>query len=42
MWLRATIGFRQVAGDWKIVDEHDSVPFDGETTAALVTLVLGG
>jgi ketosteroid isomerase-like protein len=38
MWLRATVGFRQVAGEWKIVHEHDSVPFDGETTTALVTL----
>jgi ketosteroid isomerase-like protein len=38
MWVRSTVGFRELAGDWKIVHEHSSVPFDGETGEALTRL----
>ena len=27
MWFRATLGFRKIAGAWKIAHEHESVPF---------------
>lgn len=37
LWYRKTIGFRRVDGIWKIVHEHESVPFlmDGSNLAAL-------
>ncbi len=28
MWWRATQGFRRIDGQWRIVHEHSSVPFD--------------
>ena len=37
VWFRQTFGFRKVAGQWKIVHEHESVPFymDGSDRAAI-------
>lgn len=36
MWLRETLGFRKLAGEWKITHQHESVPFymDGSFRAA--------
>jgi ketosteroid isomerase-like protein len=36
MWIRSTLGFRKVAGAWKIAHGHSSVPFlmDGSYRAA--------
>ena len=28
MWWRATQGFRRIDGNWRIVHEHGSIPFD--------------
>ena len=35
-WMRATRCFKRIDGEWKIVNEHDSVPFymDGSDRAA--------
>lgn len=38
MWVRSTICFRKVDGDWTITHEHTSVPFDGATGAAALDL----
>ena len=37
VWVRATVCLRKIAGDWKIVHEHQSVPFymDGSYRAAI-------
>jgi uncharacterized protein (TIGR02246 family) len=37
MWVRVTVCFRKVDGDWKVEHEHVSVPFymDGSDRAAL-------
>ena len=37
IWVRATVCFRKVAGAWKVVHEHVSVPFymDGSYRAAV-------
>ena len=37
VWFRSTLGFRKIGGAWKIVHEHESVPFhmDGSDRAAL-------
>ena len=37
LWFRSTFGFRKLSGEWKIVHEHESVPFlmDGSDKAAL-------
>ena len=37
LWFRQTIGLRRIAGAWKVVHEHDSVPFymDGSLRAAV-------
>jgi len=37
IWFRQTLGFHKVAGEWKIVHEHESVPFymDGSLKAAV-------
>lgn len=37
-WMRATIGLRRVEGEWKIVHEHHSAPFDMESNKALLDL----
>lgn len=38
MWVRATLGCRRVDGAWKIVHDHESVPFDPQTGQALIGL----
>lgn len=38
MWVRATLCLRKAAGEWRIVHEHDSVPFDPESGRALLDL----
>jgi PhnB protein len=37
IWFRQTLGFRKVEGAWKIVHQHESVPFymDGSYRAAV-------
>ena len=37
VWFRSTLGFRKLDGEWKIVHEHESVPFlmDGSDKAAV-------
>ena len=37
VWFRSTLGFRKIGGAWKIVHEHESVPFymDGSLRAAI-------
>jgi PhnB protein len=35
LWFRTTIGLRKVAGEWKIVHEHQSVPFYPDGRAAV-------
>jgi PhnB protein len=37
LWFRSTLGFRKIEGGWKIVHEHESVPFymDGSMRAAV-------
>lgn len=37
-WVRATVGFRKLSGEWKVTHEHVSVPFDMETTKACFDL----
>ena len=37
-WMRLTGCYRKVAGAWKIVHEHCSVPFDPYTSKAVLTL----
>jgi uncharacterized protein (TIGR02246 family) len=34
MWNRATFCLRRIGGEWRIVHEHDSVPFDPATGQA--------
>ena len=36
MWVRATLGCRRVDGRWLIVHDHESVPFDPATGAAVI------
>jgi uncharacterized protein (TIGR02246 family) len=38
MWVRATVCFRKIDGEWKITHEHTSVPFDAESGKASVAL----
>jgi ketosteroid isomerase-like protein len=38
MWLRSTVCLRQAGQDWLVTHEHTSVPFDGVTGAASLTL----
>ena len=37
LWFRETLGFRRIDGEWRIVHQHQSVPFmmDGSSRAAL-------
>ena len=37
LWIRETMCFRKINGDWKISHEHESVPFymDGSARAAI-------
>ncbi|MFN8467662.1 MAG: nuclear transport factor 2 family protein [Caldilineaceae bacterium] len=38
MWVRATVCLQMIAGSWRIVHEHQSVPFDGVTGQAELDL----
>jgi uncharacterized protein (TIGR02246 family) len=38
MWVRATLCCRRTDGRWRIVHDHESVPFDPETGQALLSL----
>ena len=38
MWWRSTMCFQRIDGRWKIVHEHDSVPFDPGTGQARLDL----
>jgi uncharacterized protein (TIGR02246 family) len=38
MWVRATLCFRKIEGQWLIAHEHDSDPFDMQTFKALTDL----
>lgn len=37
-WMRITAVYRHNQGNWQIVHEHNSVPFDPETSQAAFTL----
>lgn len=37
-WMRATVGFRKLNGQWRIAHEHFSAPFDMESGKALFDL----
>lgn len=38
MWVRATLCCRRFDGTWRIVHDHESVPFDPETGQAQIGL----
>jgi len=38
MWVRATLCCRRMGGRWRIVHDHESVPFDPATGQALISL----
>jgi ketosteroid isomerase-like protein len=38
MWVRATLCCRRIDGRWRIVHDHESVPFDLATGQALISL----
>ena len=38
MWVRATLCFQKIAGEWLITHEHNSEPFDMRTLKALLDL----
>jgi ketosteroid isomerase-like protein len=38
MWVRSTVCFRKVGGEWMVTHEHTSVPFDAESGKASVNL----
>ena len=38
MWVRTSMGLRQIDGTWTIVHVHTSVPFDPESGEAAVDL----
>ena len=44
MWMRSTLGFRKLGGQWKIAHGHSSVPFrmDGSYRAATDLVPAGG
>jgi ketosteroid isomerase-like protein len=37
-WLRATVGFKKINGEWLVTHEHVSLPFDMETGKAALDL----
>jgi uncharacterized protein (TIGR02246 family) len=37
-WMRVSIGYQRIGGQWQIVHEHVSVPFDPMTGQAVFTL----
>ena len=38
MWVRATVCFNKIEGEWMITHEHTSVPFDAESGRASLDL----
>ena len=38
VWVRATVCFRKIDGQWKVTHEHMSVPYDMETRKASLDL----
>ena len=38
MWLRSTVCFRKIDGQWMVTHQHSSVPFDGESGRASLDL----
>lgn len=38
MWVRATLGLQRIAGEWLIVHDHESVPWDPESGKGLIGL----
>ena len=38
MWLRSTVCFRKIDGQWTVTHQHSSVPFDGESGRASLEL----
>ena len=38
MWFRTTLGMRRIDGEWRIVHDHGSVPFDAESGQASLGL----
>jgi ketosteroid isomerase-like protein len=38
MWVRSTVCFRKIDGEWRITHEHTSVPFDAESGKASLDL----
>jgi len=38
MWIRVTVGYRKLAGEWRIDHEHVAVPFDAKTMRAELDL----
>ena len=38
MWVRATLGLRRIDGEWRIVHDHESVPWDAETGQGRIDL----
>ncbi len=39
-WMRDTVGYQRNQGRWQIVHEHCSIPFNPETSKAVLTLEL--
>lgn len=37
-WIRVTVVYKRMAGRWRIVHEHSSVPFDAETLRPVFTV----
>ncbi|MDD1012850.1 YybH family protein [Pseudomonas rubra] len=37
-YMRATVGYQRIDGQWKVIHEHWSAPFDMESGAALFSL----
>jgi uncharacterized protein (TIGR02246 family) len=38
LWMRTTLACRKTQGEWQIIHEHCSVPFDPMTSQAVLTL----
>lgn len=38
MWVRATVCYRKIDGEWRVTHEHGSVPFDPESGKASLDL----
>lgn len=38
MWVRSTVCFQKIDGEWRVTHQHDSVPFDAESGKASLDL----